>query len=120
MRVFDLTIARTGIDESLAAREGIDVTATESTAPNRAHYFKAHEPLWVKLIHRKDDGRLLGAWLVGRDPSAGKHADVLATAISAGMTVDEVGDLDLTYAPPFAPVWDPILQAANRARAKRG
>ena len=62
------------------------------------------------------DGHLLGGWLAGRDPAAGKRADVLATAISAGMTVSEVSDLDLTYAPPFAPVWDPLLQAANRPR----
>lgn len=118
-RIFDLTIARTGIDETAAVREGIEVVSTEVTAPNRAHYFQPHEPLWVKLIHRRDDGRLLGAWLAGRDPSAGKRADVLATAISAGMTIDDVADLDLTYAPPFAPVWDPILQAANRARFRR-
>jgi NADPH-dependent 2,4-dienoyl-CoA reductase/sulfur reductase-like enzyme len=117
-RVFELTIARTGIDEATATREEIALVSTEATAPNRAHYFQPHEPLWVKLIHRPDDGRLLGAWLAGRDPSAGKRADVLATAITAGMTVAEVSDLDLTYAPPFAPVWDPILQAANRARFK--
>lgn len=117
-RVFELTIARTGIDEATATREEIATVSTEVTAPNRAHYFQPHEPLWVKLIHRPDNGRLLGAWLAGRDPSAGKRADVLATAITAGMTVTDVADLDLTYAPPFAPVWDPILQAANRARFK--
>ena len=62
------------------------------------------------------DGRLLGGWIAGRDPAAGKRAELLATAISAGMMVSEITDLDLTYAPPFAPVWDPLLQAANRAR----
>jgi NADPH-dependent 2,4-dienoyl-CoA reductase/sulfur reductase-like enzyme len=118
-RVFDLTIARTGIDAATAETEGIDFVSTEVIAPNRAHYFQPNAPLWVKLIHGEADGRLLGAWLVGRDPSAGKRADVLATAISAGMSIDDVADLDLTYAPPFAPVWDPILQAANRARLKR-
>ena len=56
--------------------------------------------------------------MVGRDPSAGKRADVLAVALSNGMTVEQISDLDLTYAPPFAPVWDPILQAANKARFK--
>ncbi len=119
-RVFELTIARTGIDEAAAARAGIDVVSTEVTAPNRAHYFQPHADLWVKLLHRSDDRRVVGAWLVGRDPSAGKRADVLATAISAGMTIEDVADLDLTYAPPFAPVWDPILQVANRARFAAG
>ena len=119
-RIFELTIARTGLDEGAADRAGIDVVATETTAPNRAHYFQPHASLWVKLLHRRDDRRLVGAWLVGCDPSAGKRADVLAAAISADMTIDEVADLDLTYAPPFSPVWDPVLQAANRARFAKG
>ena len=59
---------------------------------------------------------LLGATLAGKDESAGKRCDIVATAISAGMTVEQLAGLDLTYAPPFAPVWDPILQAANKAR----
>lgn len=115
-RAFDLAIARTGIDESGAEREGIEVVVTESTATNRAHYFQPHGELWVKLFHRRDDRRVVGAWLAGHDPSAGKRVDIVATAITAGMTIDELADLDLSYAPPFSPVWDPILQAANRAR----
>jgi len=118
-RIFDLAIARTGIDRATAAREGIAAASVESEAPSKAHYFPGHDPLWVQLIYREDDRRLLGAWLVGRDPSAGKRADVLATALTAGFTVDQVADLDLTYAPPFAPVWDPVLQAANRAAFQR-
>lgn len=115
-RLFELTLARTGIDEVTAKREDIDHDTVEITAPSKAHYFPGSEPLWVKLVFRKDDRRLLGAWLAGRDPSAGKRCDILATAITAGMTVDQVANLDLSYAPPFSPVWDPVLQAAGKAR----
>jgi CoA-dependent NAD(P)H sulfur oxidoreductase len=115
-RVCELAIGRTGVDEATANREGIPVHTTEVSAPHRAHYMSGHQTVWVKLVYRSDDHRLIGATLAGRDPSLAKRTDVLATAITAGMTVRELSDLDLTYAPPFAPVWDPILQAANKAR----
>ena len=115
-RIFDLAIARTGIDEATAEKEKIPFGSVTATAPSKAHYFPGHEPVWIKLVYRTDNHKLLGAWLVGRDPSAGKRADVLAVALSTGMSIEQIADLDLTYAPPFAPVWDPILQAANKAR----
>jgi NADPH-dependent 2,4-dienoyl-CoA reductase/sulfur reductase-like enzyme len=115
-RLFDLTIARTGIDEATAGSEGIAFGTVTAVAPSKAHYFPGHDPLWVKLVFRSDNHKLLGAWLVGRDPSAGKRADVLAVALSNGMSIEQIADLDLTYAPPFAPVWDPVLQAANKAK----
>ena len=115
-RFFDLTIARTGIDEATAATEKIPFGTVSITAPSKAHYYTGNNPLWVQLVFRSDNHKLLGAWLVGRDPSAGKRADVLAVALSTGMTVEQISDLDLSYAPPFAPVWDPVLQAANKAR----
>ncbi len=115
-RLYDLTIARTGIDETTAESEQIAYRTVTATAPSKAHYYPGHDPLWVKLIYRSDNHKLLGAWLVGRDPCAGKRADVLAVALSTGMSIEQISELDLTYAPPFAPVWDPILQAANKAR----
>jgi NADPH-dependent 2,4-dienoyl-CoA reductase/sulfur reductase-like enzyme len=118
-RVFDLVIARTGIDEVTARREAIDYETVQATAPSKAHYFPGHDPLWVEILFRSDDRRVIGAWLVGKDTSAGKRSDILATAITAGMTIDQVASLDLCYAPPFAPVWDPVLQAANKARFQR-
>jgi NADPH-dependent 2,4-dienoyl-CoA reductase/sulfur reductase-like enzyme len=69
----------------------------------------------VKLLYREDDRRLVGAVLAGRDLALAKRCDVLATAITAKMTIDEVSELDLTYAPPFSPVWDPILRTAGKA-----
>jgi len=68
----------------------------------------------TKLIAERGTGRLLGAQIVGREQAA-KRIDVLATALWNGMTVEDIIGLDLAYAPPFAPVWDPVLIAARKA-----
>lgn len=115
-RVFDLAVGRCGIDERDAARAGIGVATAESTSTARAHYMPDRGKVWAKIVFRKDDHRLVGAMLAGHDPCLAKRGDVFATAISAGMTVEAVADLDLSYAPPFAPVWDPVLKVANKAR----
>ena len=62
-------------------------------------------------------GRLLGVQIVGREGAA-KRVDIAAVALTAGMTVDRMTSLDLGYAPPFSPVWDPILVAARKASTK--
>jgi NADPH-dependent 2,4-dienoyl-CoA reductase/sulfur reductase-like enzyme len=72
--------------------------------------------LWVKLVYRTDDLRVIGAELAGHDESLAKRCDVIATAIAGGLTVVDVADLDLAYAPPYAPVWDPVLKVANKIR----
>lgn len=113
-KVCDLEVARTGLRETEAAAAGLRfVTATvESTT--RAGYFPGASQIVTKLIAEKRSGRLLGAQIVGREGAA-KRIDVLATAIWNEMTVEEVTGLDLSYAPPFAPVWDPVLIAARKA-----
>jgi NADPH-dependent 2,4-dienoyl-CoA reductase/sulfur reductase-like enzyme len=113
-KVCDLEVARTGLRERDAERAGLRfVTATiESTT--RAGYFPGAEPITTKLIAEKRSGRLLGAQIVGREGAA-KRIDVLATALWNEMTVEEIAGLDLSYAPPFAPVWDPVLIAARKA-----
>ena len=68
----------------------------------------------VKLIAERVSGRLLGGQIVGRREAA-KRIDALAVALWNGMTVEEMTGLDLGYAPPYAPVWDPILVAARKA-----
>ena len=68
----------------------------------------------VKLIAERGTGRLLGAQIVGRSEAA-KRIDALAVALWNGMTVEEMAGLDLGYAPPYAPVWDPVLIAARKA-----
>jgi len=118
-RVFDVSIARTGISEADADGLGIESASSEVIASAKASYFPGHTPIWVKLLFRAADRRLLGATLAGGDESVAKRCDIVATALTSGMTVDQLADLDLTYAPPFSPVWDPVLQAANQARFGR-
>ena len=71
-------------------------------------------PMTVKLIAERRSGRLLGGQIVGRTEAA-KRIDALAVALWHGATVEELTGLDLGYAPPYAPVWDPILIAARKA-----
>jgi pyruvate/2-oxoglutarate dehydrogenase complex dihydrolipoamide dehydrogenase (E3) component len=81
---------------------------------SRARYYPGHEPLRVKLVAERGSGRLLGGQLAGREGVA-KRVDVVAAALHSGATADELARYDLSYAPPFAPVWDPVLLAAREA-----
>ncbi|WP_328874409.1 FAD-dependent oxidoreductase [Streptomyces sp. NBC_00287] len=113
-KVCDLEIARTGLREKDARRAGLQyVTATiESTS--RAGYYPGASAMTVKMLAERRTGRLLGVQIVGRE-GAGKRVDIAAVALTAGMTVDRMTSLDLGYAPPFSPVWDPVLVAARKA-----
>ncbi|MFB7213086.1 FAD-dependent oxidoreductase [Streptomyces sp. NPDC056255] len=113
-KVCDLEIARTGLREKDARAVGLRyVTATiESTG--RAGYYPGARPMTVKMIAEYRTGRLLGVQIVGRDGAA-KRVDIAAVALTAGMTVEQMTALDLGYAPPFSPVWDPVLVAARKA-----
>ncbi|MFJ6013737.1 FAD-dependent oxidoreductase [Streptomyces sp. NPDC092952] len=113
-KVCDLEIARTGLREKDARAVGLRfVTATiESTG--RAGYYPGARPMTVKMLAEYRTGRLLGVQIVGRDGAA-KRVDVAAVALTAGMTVEQMTALDLGYAPPFSPVWDPVLVAARKA-----
>lgn len=81
-----------------------------------AGYFPGAVPVTVKMIVERGTGRLLGAQLVGHEGS-GKRVDVCAVALWNEMIVEEMTSLDLGYAPPFSPVWDPVLVAACKATA---
>ncbi|SDP63556.1 NADPH-dependent 2,4-dienoyl-CoA reductase, sulfur reductase [Streptomyces sp. cf386] len=113
-KVCDLEIARTGLREKDARRAGLRyVTATiESTS--RAGYYPNASMMTVKMLAEHRTGRLLGVQIVGRE-GAGKRVDIAAVALTAGMTVEQMVSLDLGYAPPFSPVWDPVLVAARKA-----
>ncbi|MDT7746134.1 MAG: hypothetical protein QOE59_5212 [Actinomycetota bacterium] len=113
-KVCSLEIGRTGLGEAEATAAGYGyVTATiEST--NVAGYYPGAEMMTVKVLAEKRSGKLLGAQIVGRAES-GKRIDVFATAIWNGMTVEEMTFMDLSYAPPFSPVWDAVLVAARKA-----
>lgn len=114
VKVFDIHAARTGLSEKHAKEEGYEVETTLVTSSSRAHYMPEHPEVHVKLVYEKDSQRLLGAQMVGREGVA-KRIDVIVAALQAGWTTYNLGELDLSYAPPFAPVWDPILVAANVA-----
>lgn len=114
VKVFDLHAARTGLSEKEARAEGYEVDTTLVTSASRAHYMPEHPSLHVKLVFERGSQRLLGAQMIGREGVA-KRIDVIVAALQAGWTTYDLADLDLSYAPPFAPVWDPILVAANVA-----
>lgn len=109
-------IARTGLTEREAAAAGFGALAVTTEASSRASYYPGAQPMKIKLVVERGTGRLLGAQIVGGE-GAGKRIDVLATALWNGMTAAEVGGMDLSYAPPFSPVWDPVLLAAGKAAA---
>ncbi|NBM20833.1 FAD-dependent oxidoreductase [Streptomyces sp. GC420] len=113
-KVCDLEIARTGLREKDAARAGFRFVTARIESTSRAGYYPDAAPMTVKMLAELGTGRLLGAQIVGRE-GAGKRVDVAAVALTAGMTVEQMTALDLGYAPPFSPVWDPVLVAARKA-----
>jgi len=113
-KVFDLYAALTGLAEKEARALGYAVKPTTIKASSRAHYYPGGGPMHVKLVVEEGSGRLLGGQIVGGE-GAGPRIDVLATALHKEMTVEELSRLDLAYVPPMAPVWDPLLVAANVA-----
>ncbi|MFJ8184696.1 FAD-dependent oxidoreductase [Streptomyces sp. NPDC096105] len=118
-KVCDLEIARTGLREKDAHRVGLRFEAVTIESTSRAGYYPNASPMTVKMLAELGTGRLLGVQIVGRE-GAGKRVDIAAVALTAGMTVHQVAALDLGYAPPFSPVWDPVQVAARKAAAKVG
>lgn len=116
-KVCDLEIARTGLREKDAHRAGLRFETVTVESTSRAGYYPGAEVMTVKMLAERRTGRLLGVQIVGGE-GAGKRVDVAAVALTAGMTVERMTTLDLGYAPPFSPVWDPVLVAARKAAAK--
>ncbi|WP_405551988.1 FAD-dependent oxidoreductase [Streptomyces sp. NBC_01171] len=116
-KVCELEIARTGLRERDARRVGLQYEAVVIESTSRAGYYPDASPMTVKMIAERNTGRLLGVQIVGGE-GAGKRVDIAAVALTAGMTVEQMTALDLGYAPPFSPVWDPILVAARKAVRK--
>jgi NADPH-dependent 2,4-dienoyl-CoA reductase/sulfur reductase-like enzyme len=111
-KVCSTEVARTGLDEREATAAGLGYETARIESSTRAGYFPGAGRITVKMVAERRTGRLLGAQIVGAEGAA-KRIDVVATAVTAGLTVDQVVDLDLSYAPPFSPVWDPVLVAAR-------
>ncbi|MDY7090598.1 MAG: FAD-dependent oxidoreductase [Actinomycetota bacterium] len=113
-KVCDLEVARTGLTSKEAHAAGFSFVTASVDSTSRAGYYPGAEMMTIKLIAERRTGVLLGAQIVGRAEAA-KRIDALAVAAWNRMTVEEMTALDLSYAPPFAPVWDPVLIAARKA-----
>ena len=109
-----VVIQAPAIEIGLRANPGYFFVSASVDSTTKAGYFPGAQPVRLKLLAEKDTGRLIGAQIVGREDAA-KRIDVLATAIWNEMDVGEILSLDLSYAPPFSPVWDPVLIAARKA-----
>lgn len=118
-KLHDLEIARTGLSLREAEAAGLRAVVSSIDAGTRAHYYPDSAEMRVLLVVEEGSGRLLGGQIVG-GPGAGKRIDVLAAALWNGMLVEDLVQMDLAYAPPFSPVWDPVLTAARRAAASAG
>ncbi|MCB9152273.1 MAG: FAD-dependent oxidoreductase [Caldilineaceae bacterium] len=114
VKVFDYTLAVTGLTENEArAHDGLgEIGSAVITSHEKAAYWPGAAKINVKLIIQKSNGRVIGGQLVGKKGVA-KRIDVIATAITAGMTADDMAMLDLAYAPPYSPTYDPIQVCAN-------
>jgi NADPH-dependent 2,4-dienoyl-CoA reductase/sulfur reductase-like enzyme/rhodanese-related sulfurtransferase len=116
-KVFDYCVARTGLTERHAREKGYRAIPVLAPAPDRAHYLASAKTLMLKLVVEDGTGRLLGAQATG--PGDGvKRIDVAAMAITAGMTVHDLANADLCYAPPYSSAMDNLIAAANVARNK--
>jgi NADPH-dependent 2,4-dienoyl-CoA reductase/sulfur reductase-like enzyme len=111
-KICDVEVARSGLMEKEAKELDLRYASETIETSTRAGYYPNSGPITVKMLGEKGSGRLLGAQIVGQEGAA-KRIDVIATALYAGLTVDEMIHLDLSYAPPYAPVWDPILIGAR-------
>ena len=110
LKLFDLTAAVTGINERTARQAGIDCDKVYLSPSSHAGYYPGGALMTMKVLFERGTGRLLGAQIVGQD-GVDKRIDVLATAIRAGMTGEELEDLDLAYAPPYSSAKDPVNMA---------
>jgi len=113
----EVELARTGLVPMWADAMGLETAEVLLDSTTASGYMPQASPMTVWVMGEKGTGRLLGGQIVGGQ-GAGKRIDVLATALFAGLTADDVAYLDLAYAPPFSPTWDPV-QIACRKLAER-
>ena len=109
-KVFDMTIAMTGMNERSLKRSGISYEKIYIHPANHAVYYPGSSPISLKLLFDPENGKILGAQAVGQD-GVDKRIDILATAIRAGLTVYDLEHLELTYAPPYGSAKDPVNYA---------
>ena len=116
-KVCGIEVARTGLKDAEASDAGFETVSVVVDSTTRAGYFPGTQPIKTKMIVERRSGRLLGAQIIGKEGAA-KRIDAIAMALWNEMTVDQMMHVDLSYAPPFAPVWDPILITARAAWKK--
>ncbi|WP_419888680.1 CoA-disulfide reductase [Neobacillus niacini] len=109
-KVFDLTVAATGANEKTLKRLGVNYEVVHIHPSSHAGYYPGAAPIAIKLIFDKETGKIFGAQAVGAD-GADKRMDVIATAIKGGLTVEDLTNLELSYAPPFSSAKDPVNMA---------
>jgi NADPH-dependent 2,4-dienoyl-CoA reductase/sulfur reductase-like enzyme len=113
VKVFQLEVATTGLTDLDAAKEyGFNPAKVTIDSHSRAGYCPGAKPIKISLIADRDSKRILGSSMVGEE-GVSKRIDIIATALYSRITVQELENLDLAYAPPFSPVWDPVLTAAR-------
>ena len=110
VKVFDMTAATTGVNETNAKKAGLDVDTVILSPMSHAGYYPGGKVMTIKVVFEKETYRLLGAQIVGYE-GVDKRIDVIATAIHAGMKATELKDLDLAYAPPYSSAKDPVNMA---------
>ena len=116
-KVFSLEVARSGLNFKEAADAGFDPVENSVKTRSRAHGHPGSTPIHINMVADKKTGRLLGAQMVGREGVA-HRINAVAVALHNKMTVEDFSQADLAYAPPFGPVWDPLLTAANQLLKK--
>ena len=110
IKVFDMTAASTGLNETAAKKAGIDCDKVYLPAQSHAGYYPGGRSMMIKILFEKNSFRLLGAQIVGYD-GVDKRTDVLAASICAGLSALDLKDLDLCYAPPYSSAKDPVNMA---------
>ncbi|MFP4287466.1 MAG: CoA-disulfide reductase [Candidatus Izemoplasmataceae bacterium] len=118
IKVFDLEIARTGLDLKEAKAHHINAKSVHITAKDRSSYYPNAKNIDIEIIYNDDTCQLLGAYMIGKSGVA-HRINTIATAVSLGMTAEEYAALDYAYAPPFSPVYDPVQIATNQIKCKK-
>ncbi|MDD3801658.1 MAG: FAD-dependent oxidoreductase [Desulfuromonas thiophila] len=117
VKVFDLNVGRTGLSAEDAQLIGLEPVSLVTASPDIAHLYPGNKPIVIKLTADRASRRLLGAQVVGSGV-VDKRVDVVATALTFGATIDQLANIDLCYAPPYAGAMDALHQAANALRNK--
>lgn len=117
LKFFDMTIAKSGLSEKEAIKEGYDYESVVVPGNDRAHYFPGSDKIIIKMIAEKASHRILGVQIIGKG-DVSKRIDIAAIAMTMGMTTNQLSQVDLTYAPPYSSAMDVIINVANTLNNK--